>query len=67
MNARYRVDFWTLVLVAAFGVVVLLLFWPLSSPLPGAMKRSATRNGTVLARTPPSAIQSFAKRHSPCA
>jgi iron(III) transport system permease protein len=47
MNVRYRVDFWTLVLVAAFGVVALLLFWPLSSIFAASFIDNASREPTL--------------------
>ena len=47
MNARYRVDFWTLVLIAAFGVVTLLLFWPLSSIFTASFIDNTTREPTL--------------------
>ena len=47
MRARHAIDFWTLVLAAAFALVALLLFWPLSSIFSASFLDNATREPTL--------------------
>ena len=47
MSVRPRLDFWTLVTVAAFIILALLLVWPLSSILTASFVDNTTRAATL--------------------
>jgi len=47
VTARLRPDFWTLVLLLAFGILAALLVWPLSSIFTASFMDNATRAPTL--------------------